>query len=164
MGRVIPPFGAPAFPQHGGFGAAPAFPHQGFGAQALSVPSVVCLITSFRPDFDAHITNDLWATRVRARQNPHRGVLAASPVGYVDHIQLDAGGRGVITFVLFDFRRLGLFLAINYYSMWCRYCTAEHFVWVFVQYLGYRCQGYAYRTSCKVMYTPLHTIILCRRG
>ena len=53
-------FGAPAFPQRGGFGAAPVFPHHasGFGAQALSVPSIVYLITSSRPDFAAYITDD----------------------------------------------------------------------------------------------------------
>ncbi|KAH9016110.1 hypothetical protein EDB85DRAFT_2208713 [Lactarius pseudohatsudake] len=34
-------FGAPAFPQHGGFGGAPAFPHHGFGAQAPPMPSIV---------------------------------------------------------------------------------------------------------------------------
>ena len=58
IGRATPPFGAPAFPQNGGFGAASAFPHQGFGAQALSVPSVVYLITSSRPDFATYITDD----------------------------------------------------------------------------------------------------------
>jgi hypothetical protein len=57
-GSCDSPFGVPAFPQHGGFGAAPAFPHQGFGAQALSVPSIVYLITSSRPDFAAYITDD----------------------------------------------------------------------------------------------------------
>jgi acyl CoA:acetate/3-ketoacid CoA transferase alpha subunit len=51
-------FGLTAFPQRGGFGAAPTFPHQGFGAQALSVPSVVYLVTSSRPDFAAYITDD----------------------------------------------------------------------------------------------------------
>jgi hypothetical protein len=69
---------APAFPQHGGFDAAPAFPHQGFGAQALSVLSIIYLITSSRPDFAAYIADDPWAARVRARQDPHRGVLAAA--------------------------------------------------------------------------------------
>src|SRR5712691_7744912 len=45
-----------------GFGpaafAAPAFPHHGVGAQAPPIPSMVYLITSSRPDFEAYITDD----------------------------------------------------------------------------------------------------------
>ncbi|KAI0265498.1 hypothetical protein BGY98DRAFT_939525 [Russula aff. rugulosa BPL654] len=78
MGRAIPPFGAPAFPQHGGFGAAPAFPHQGFGAQALSVPSIVYLITLPGRTSPPTSRMTLWAARVRAQQDPHRGVLVAA--------------------------------------------------------------------------------------
>ena len=53
-------FGPPAFatPQRGWFGAAPAIPHHGVGAQAPPIPSMVYLITSSQPDFGAYITDD----------------------------------------------------------------------------------------------------------
>ncbi|KAH9054778.1 hypothetical protein EDB87DRAFT_1688903 [Lactarius vividus] len=86
-------FGAPAFPQHGGFGGAPAFPHHGFGAQAPPMPSIVYLVTSARPDFVAYITDNPMG-RPRPRETRSTSwcfsCRSGSPVGYVDFIQLDA--------------------------------------------------------------------------
>ncbi|KAH9958780.1 hypothetical protein BC827DRAFT_551513 [Russula dissimulans] len=92
-GFGAPPFGGPVFPQRGGFGAAPAFPHRGFAAQTHEVPSVVYLITSTRPDFGAYITDDPMG---RPRPQPKSSTSwcfscrSGYPVSYVDYIQLDA--------------------------------------------------------------------------
>ncbi|KAH9003771.1 hypothetical protein EDB86DRAFT_2273783 [Lactarius hatsudake] len=92
MGRATG-FGAPAFPQHGGFGGGPVFPHHGFGAQAPPMPSIVYLVTSARPDFAAYITDNPMG-RPRPRETRSTSwcfsCRSGSPVGYVDFIQLDA--------------------------------------------------------------------------